>query len=535
MTGGRRTRALFALTMLSALVLYGTWAALFVRAGVGYEMDEAIYVESAVFLLRGSGTPPFVHEPAAWLDVRNRRLPLMIIPYVGAVKGYVSLPLFAAFGISTGVARLSGILLGALGIAGLAALIAAEAGAVPAVWTALALAIHPSYLDMTVFDNGGASVWMGVMGLLALALRRHLRLRTPGSALLLGIAAGVAVWARANLVWLLLAAGVAALAVFGRRAHPPRRHVLAFALGGLLGASPLLWYEWASFLATFRFIANTRQPLTLELLARRLRWLADLAISDREQRIVWGGPPVGPLALALGAALLLLAAAAIFPAPDPADPGPGRWRRAFAATAAAVTALLLSSRLNVTQHHLVAVLPLAFAALAIGAWELARRVAWTRAVLAAAAAGLAAIWLSCDLTILRGLRESGGRGAFSSAIDDVSRYLRENPVTHDRLKVLNWGIQNNLYVVSGGAVHGTELFWGANRKRSQRGLLWEDEIKDGGSFLLFAFPMGPPWISDGAAGFRQALELYAGPKTVRSFSEHTGTPYAVLIEIPPTR
>src|SRR5437868_433524 len=81
-------------------------------------------------------------------------------------------------------------------------------------------------------------------------------------------------------------------------------------------------------------------------------------------------------------------------------------------------------------------------------------------------------------------------GVCSSAVDDVGRYLQSHPVAPSRLKILSWGFQSNLYVGSGGSVHGSELFWGATKARSSRGNTWESEIRDGGSFLLFSFPTG---------------------------------------------
>ncbi len=467
----RRTRVLFALCLIVPLAVYAAWATRLIRAGVGYEMDEAIYTESAVYLLRGTGEPPFVHEPAAWLRVGNKQWPLMIIPYVGATKAYVTLPLFAVFGISTETARAAGVFLGGLGIAGLVALIASRVGLAPALWTGLFLAIHPSYLDLTVFDNGGTAVWMGAMGLLALALLNHLRRGSAGSAFLLGLAAGVAVWARANLLWLLASASLAALVVFGRRALPRRRDLQALAAGGALGALPLIWYEAASWLATLRYMASARQPLTWAIVAERLKRLADCAISDREQRVIWGGPPIGNWELALGAALLGLSLLALFVPPSPDRPAWARWRRVAVLTALLLTAILTTSRLNVSQHHIVAVVPLAFAALAILAVEQARRFRALAPVLAVGAAGLAVLFLAWDVRIDRGLRATGGLRAFSSGIDDVAAHLAAHPVRPDRLKILHWGIQNNLYVASGGASYGTELFWGATRRRTQKGRL----------------------------------------------------------------
>lgn len=530
---GERRTALFALSLIVPLALYIGLAARLVMARVGYEMDEALYVESAVYMLRGSGTPPFVHEAASWIQVFGRRWPLMIIPYVGAAKAYVALPLFGILGIGTEVARLSGVLLGGLGIAGLVTLIGTQVSPAAGLIAGVFLGIHPSYLDLTIFDNGGVAVWMAAMGLAALALTNYLRRRSTLCALLLGIAAGLGIWARVNFLWLLTSVIVAALVVFGRRAVPPKRHLVALVAGGLLGSLPLILYEVASKLGTLRFISSTRQPLSGHLIAQRLRALAEVMISDREQRVIWGGPPVTSWEIGVGAGLLGLVLLALLAPIGSGHPAISQWRRAFALSAVLLAAILLTSRLHIQQHHLVAVLPLVFAGLAILSVEAARRLRPAIPVLAIAAAGLAVLYLSWDVRIDRGLRETGGRRAFSSAIDDVSRYLESHPVAPDRLKILNWGFQNNLYVVSRGTVYGTELFGGASKAVSRRGLSWESEIRDGGSFLVFLFPMGPPSLSDAAEGFSEALRDHPGPYREKLFFERSGIPYARLVEIDP--
>ena len=139
-------------------------------------MDEALYVPSAaVFLLHGQGTPPFVHDPACWVTVFGRRLPLMIIPYVGAVKAYAALPLFVAFGANaeTSGSPASSSALSESPVSSRS--IGTQAGTRSRADRRSLLAIHPSYLELTVFDNGGVSVWMAGMGLVALALTFHLR------------------------------------------------------------------------------------------------------------------------------------------------------------------------------------------------------------------------------------------------------------------------------------------------------------------------------------------------------------------------
>jgi hypothetical protein len=531
-TAQERTRALWTLALVLPLVLYGAWAAAFIRAGVGYEMDEALWTESAVYLLKGSGTPPFGHDPASWITLFGRRLPLMILPYEGSTKAFATLPFFAAFGIRTAVARAASVLLGAIGIVGLVTLVGRTIGAAAALLLGILLAVHPSYLDLTVFDNGGTAVWMAAMGIIALALSHHLRRPSARSALWLGVAAGVGVWARANVLWLIAASVAAGLLVFGRRAIPPLRHVAAMLGGGILGTLPLIVYEIASRFGTLRFIDATRQPLGCALFEHRLRDLADVMLSDREQKIVWGGAQLPSWTLAFGAAtLVVILLVAIRPAATP----PARWRRTFALTALFLAAIILSSRLNIQQHHHVAVLPLAVAVIvALGAGSASRRraiVPW----LAVLAAGFLTFALVENLRIRRGLERTGGKRVFSSAIEDLRGELEAHPVPPDRLKILNWGFQNPLYVISGGSLHGTELYWGATRERSRRGLTWDQEIRDGGSFLLYAFVMGPPDLSDGAAGFEEALRRYDGPKTVRILRDRTGEDWARLITIEPSR
>ncbi len=533
MRNSRGTTALFLLSLAIPLAIYVFLAFRLIGARIGYQMDEALYVESAVFLLRGTGTPPFVHEPASWLTLFGHRWPLMIIPYVGATKAYVALPLFAALGANAEVARLTAVLLGCVGIAGLVILVGNQVGAAAGLVVGVLLAVHPSYLDLTVFDNGGVSVWMAATGLLALALVNHIRRRSVLSALLLGVAAGLGVWARANVLWLLASILVAAALAFGRRGIPTPKHAAAMFGGGILGASPLIVYEFASRLGTLRFVAATRQPVSAETVGRRLRELADLMIADAEQKLLWSGPPLPRWQLGLGVVLLILVLVAL--AVPSREATAARWRRAFAATAAVLALIMVSSQLKIRQHHLVAVLPPALAALAALSTEIARRFRHSAVPLGAAGVGLVVLFLSWDARAGVGLRRTGGNWFFSSAINDVGRYLEANPVAPDRLKILAWGFQNNLYVMTGGAVHGTELFWGATRELSRpgTGMSWDAEIRDGGTFLGFDALPGSSPMNAASEGFSEALARYRGPWRERVFRDRQGKPHVRIVEIQP--
>src|SRR5204863_4673968 len=126
---------------------------------------------------------------------------------------YLCLPLFAVFGPSAQVVRFLSMALGALGIYGLAILIATQAGPAAAAIAACVIAMNPAYVDLTVFDNGTVAIWMGALGVLCLAVEHYLRRRDSRAAFWLGMSMGLGVWARANFVWLLMALFAATLIV----------------------------------------------------------------------------------------------------------------------------------------------------------------------------------------------------------------------------------------------------------------------------------------------------------------------------------
>ncbi len=531
------SRRLLLPALLLPVAIYAGLAAAWIGAGVGYQMDEGLYVESAVFVLRGGSTPgaPVLRD---WVAAHGRRWPLMIAPYVGTAKAFAALPLFALFGVTPAVARISGVLLGALGIGGLAALLAVRVRPAAGLLAGGLLAIHASYLDFTVFDNGGVSVWMGAMGLMALALAFYGSRSSGIPAFLLGACAGLAVWARANLVWLIAAGCAGALVAFGRRAIPRKSRLLALAAGGICGALPLWVYEAGSGLGTWRFFVGARHPWTAARSVERLRALARTLIADGEQRAIWSGPPPTAWEWGAGAGLLVLVAAALLIPTGPGDGDRGRWRRALAAAAAALAFLLVSSRLTVSEHHLVAVLPLAAAALAVFLVEARERRARGTAALAAVLASWALLSLVADVRVASGLARTRGRSFWSSAIDDAGASLRSHPVPVSRLKIVSWGLQKNLYVSSSGAVYGTEIYRDASLEKSARGLSWDEEIREGGTFLLLAFPAGDASLDLAAEGFQRALRARSGPSEEagpireRIFRDTSGNPIVRMLQIP---
>ena len=192
---------------------------------VGLHYDEAIFQHGAVHMLYGQGAPSFAQEKGSWLILGRVELPLMIIPYIGAAKFYLLLLPFRLFGTAPVVSRIVSAVLGAFGIWGMGELLKRRADPALAGAAAWLLAVHPTLIVTTVFDNNGVSVWMFSLGVVALAASRYQGSQSALSAAWLGAACGFAVWCRLNFLWMLAAVALALALVaadFLRRAASDR-------------------------------------------------------------------------------------------------------------------------------------------------------------------------------------------------------------------------------------------------------------------------------------------------------------------------
>jgi hypothetical protein len=189
---------------------------------------------------------------------------------------------------------------------------------------------------------------------------------------------------------------------------------------------------------------------------------------------------------------------------------------------------MLLSRLLISDHHLIALIPIATVLVVASAQDCQRR--WPRmryvfAFIGFTYLGSALYW---DLTAARRIRSTGGVGVWSNAIDKVASYLQRN-YKGRQIKVLDWGLNNNLFVLSGGKVISSEVFWGATAERSGMGKLWKDEISPGDVYLLHtpevtAYP-------EAEEGFRRALAASALPFRRTRFNQRNGAGYAEVLEI----
>ena len=499
----------------------------------GLEYDEALLIRGAVHMLHSPAEPLFNHEHGSWVKIGGRYWPLMVIPYAGAVKDYLLLLPIALLGPSIELARFIAVLLGALGIWGLARLLQDHLGSGVAWAVAIILAVHPAYVSQTIYDSSGEALWMGMVGLVSLSLNRYLKWPSVGSSFWLGLAMGVGIWGRVNFLWFLGAALLGSWIVLRRKVLPSSTRLAALMVGGAIGVAPLAAYEYASHAATYDFIKQMRVQSITALIPARLRMLSEVLLSDPEQRRIWNGPLLPSwelfffvVLLALGLLICLLWKEH----GDPRNAGGSRWRRITALTFILFASAMVFSNLYVTYHHLLDLVPIGVVAVVLALSALVSR--WKAAKIPVLLVGVIYLALAMHWNLLaaRGIRRTGGVGVWSNAIYSVNDYLRVN-YPGCEVKVLDWGLGYNLVFLSNNAIHQTELFWGASTEKTGYGLSWKDEVARGGLYLThpnghLSFPMG-------TRGFQEALRESGRPFRQWEFTEQNGAPFAELFLVPP--
>ena len=502
------------------MVLYSVWAGLLILQNPGFQYDEALLVLGSVQMRHSPQELALPHDPHSWVCPGGQCFPLMTVRYVGAIKEYLCLPLFAAFGPSAEIVRLVSMLLGALGIWGIARLLAEHISPSVAAATAGILAMNPAYVDLTVFDNGTVSIWMGAMGLLALATSRYLRRKTAWTAFWLGASMGLGVWARANFLWLIVAMFAAAVIVLRIRILAQFSHWAAAALGGTLAGSPFLAYQVLSGGGTWEALSMFPANQTLrDRLSVRLVMFAETLLSDREHRAIWDGPSMPDWQRWLFLLIVLMACLMCLVAKR-------GWPRAFALCFLFLGAFFFLAKMIVAEHHLIVLVPLAAAITVLGLCTIVHNSVGRVAVIALAVIYLGSA-LSWQIAAVRGLRRTGGVGQWSDAVFSLAEYLQQKYPTQD-IKVLDWGLEDNLFVLTDAKIHAREIYGDVTSPSDPR---WVGEIRKGGVFLMNG-PFNRQFPA-ASTGFLDALETARPAMRRFSVPQRSGVPYATIVEIQP--
>jgi hypothetical protein len=452
----------------------------------------------------------------------------MSLRYIGALKEYLCLPVFATFGPQTIALRIVSMLLGLLGIWGIASLIRQHVNAASAAIVAGVMALHPAYLNMTVFDNDAVAMSMAALGILCLAISGYLRKRTALAAFWAGAAMGLVVWARANSVWMLAALFGAALIVLGKRLRAPEAHATAVLFGGIVGGIPFLIYQVVSKGGTWEALSMFSSTDTWrQRLFSRLIMFSETLLTDRQHRAMWDGPFMPGWQRWLFPAVFLVSCLVCLLGRGERNQFRAAFARIAALAALLFAALLFLSRVNLSEHHLIALLPLAVVVTVLACSLLVARYRWAYVVAAALAVVYVSSAMYWQFAAVQGLRKTGGVGMWSDAIAPLAQELLQHYPDRE-IKILDWGLQDNLFVLTDGRLRTRELYGDATNGNHRP---WAEEIREGGAFLM----NGPDNRQFPAAteGFLQAV-AEAHP-SVRWFSVRgrNGAKFAEIAEIEP--
>jgi Dolichyl-phosphate-mannose-protein mannosyltransferase len=514
-----------------ALVINCLFAALAIRQRPGLNHDEAQLVLGSVQMRISSDELSLPYDPGVWVRLFGQNIQLMTVRYIGAVKDYLCLPLFAIFRHHTSVVRVVSMLLAVLGIWGLAKLVYDCAGPPAATLTAAIIAINPAYMYSTTFDSSGAATFAAAMGLVGLAVSHYVQARTAAAAFWIGAAMGFGIWTRSNFLWLIAAFILAALIVLGKRLLVPASHWVRWVMGGIVGGFPFLLYQAVSKGGSWQALGMFYSPGTLkERVSTRLVLFAETLLSDREHRAMWDSPfmPVWQRwlfpSIALACCLACLIARTGRNRPD------AILTRILALVFLFYGAMLLVTRAPVSEHHLIALMPLAATVTALVCWNLASRsrtVMLLAVVLAIMYSGAALYW---QFAAIQGLRRTGGIGQWSDGINPLALYLEEKHSAKP-IKILDWGLQTSLFVITDGKVHTQEIFGDATAEQSGLHRPWLEEIRDGGIFVL----NGPDnrMIPAASLAFLTTLAEARPAMQQRIFQQRNHVPFAEVIEIEP--
>jgi hypothetical protein len=249
------------------------------------------------------------------------------------------------------------------------------------------------------------------------------------------------------------------------------------------GGLPFLIYQIQSRGGTLEAVGMFQAPGSWgERIGVRLLQFSEILLADREHRAMWNGPETPEWQVWVFPAMVF---AALFVCVF-AGRAPLRGRgRAVAAMFLVLAALLFTSRMAVSEHHLIVLVPVAAAVVAAAAEILRARFAWFWIPAAAAGVLYAGSALNWHRLALEGLERTGGMSVWSDGIYTLAGHLEQNAGSRE-IKILDWGLQNNLFVLTRGRLRTREIFGDATERASGSGKAWREEIHSGGVFVLYA-------------------------------------------------
>jgi 4-amino-4-deoxy-L-arabinose transferase-like glycosyltransferase len=425
---------------------------------IGIEGDEPLFVQA-------------MYAPRVELytvELRQHKIPLMLMTYVGTLKSWIYTPIFRVFGSGVMSLRVPVLLAGAATLWLLYLLLRRIAGDRAGLIGCAILAADSMYLVTTCFDWGPVALQhLLVLGGMLLTLRFY---QERQAAALAGgfFLFGLALWDKALALWMLSGLGLGVISTFPRQFFATltkRRLAVALAvLAFMVGSLPLLIFNinnhWDTFRGNFQ-LDTSGLGGKAKLLAQTakggglLGWLTAPNWQTPVPRLPHGiiqqasakisaiaGNPHSSLQLYLFVLALLI------------SPLAGRTAlRTIAFCLAVMTVAWLQMALNANTggsvHHTILMWPLPAIIMAVSLAGVSRRLG--RAGIPAIGLLLAIVlgsgWLLTNQYYAEAVRYGGGQ-SWTDGIYPLSRYLETVPKKY--VFTLDWGIADPLRMLNGG-------------------------------------------------------------------------------------
>jgi 4-amino-4-deoxy-L-arabinose transferase-like glycosyltransferase len=527
----------------------------------GLEYDEVLFGSGALGL-----NGDFV--VFRW-SVAGHQLPLMLMPYIGAIKAYIYRPLFMLFTPSALTVRLPVIIIGLTALLLTYLLTRNLFGRLTAVFGAALLATDPSYIFHIRNDWGPVALMMlfkvGSLYFLVRFAQTKQRAFLVAGAFMLGLG----VYDKANFLWYLFALPLAAFLIWPRQCRIllSRRNLTTAAMFFVLGCWPLLLFNLAKKGATFREQIATSTPLS-NAIAYKTQVLKETLNGTAAYHFINNGAEPGYFRSAGAAGFkgnsfssvtlglidfqetllppALLVAAIVIVLLLMFSTNRGRRAISFVIILALVIfAGIIATPRATGSHHILMLYPfpqiiVAYAASGLWSWKFTARNPSTRltagVVLAALLFSLLVSNLVLDAKYLQSFRAIGGKGIWSAAVFQLAEFGQAN--RKNKLLLMDWGFENQLQLLSRGSLNREEFFWtllDQKREKALVDLLYQKAGKDNDT--IFVFHTSPyAQFTEPRRIFDRMLAKYAlSSQTVKVFYQNDGEAVFQLEQISPDR
>jgi hypothetical protein len=523
----------------------------------GIQYDEVYYVPPAAALLKQQYDTDYVMLNPSVIHLFGRPFPLMFNYYTSFFRTYLTLPVFALFGINVQTIRGSSIALAATALIffmALARRLTHDRGV--ALASGIFLALDASFVAYSHNDYVAVSTMMALKGGALWALLRWWQQPQPKFLYLGLFLIGLGVTDRASFLWIPMSLAPTMFLIYGKnfwretwaRVRGPKR--LVFAAAALAaGASIFLAFNVATWGGTFSPMSGNFRKTSggadnlafFENLYLRLQMLTEVLNGDYLKHFILGetayqtdrwhfsGSPM-PWLVPIAFAYFLFKAIAKYFSRRSVEPS--------VVFLLSMTAwLLLFTCFTPTLHRghqLLVLYPFPHILAALFIFELANlaKEKWKLF------SGRSAKWMAAAFVLLIGvaavrpviayhqmLLQTGGRGVWSEAIYDIVAEVDRHP---ERTVVcMDWGFNANILSLAKKPVRTIRNYYdNARRSPEQLAQLFDSTHV----FLLHAPEYA--YLPAAQQDFAAALKLAgAEPDTLRIFRQREGQPVAYLLQV----